>query len=185
MCVGANGGLTSHHRERRGKCRPLRLSRTPGVPDLSRLGQRSPRMANRRDTDEVKDYTFESHQRPDGKIVKRTKNLAGIVVSEDLTSHGRVIESKSFDHQTGAFTGRAVYEWDEERKPLRTTEYDAEGDVVWIQERGQPPSVGEFYRGAKPFHIYPKRRGPNNSPEATPGRHPPVTPSPSSGAPRL
>ena len=34
----------------------------------------------------------------------------------------------------------------------------AEGDVVMSQERDKPPVTGEFYRGEKPFHVYPKKK---------------------------
>ena len=116
-------------------------------------------MANGGDFDEDdQEYTFESHRRSDGKPVEVMKNRAGIVVSEKLLSGGRVVEALSFDEKDGKLSTRTLYEWDQGRKPLRTTTYDAEGDVVMSQERDKPPVTGEFYRGEKPFHVYPKKK---------------------------
>ncbi len=116
-------------------------------------------MANGANSEEdVTDHTFESRQLPDGKIVRLMKNAAGIVVGEDLTSLGRTIENRSFDQVTGALVTRTIYEHDGRRKPLRRTTYDADGDMMLMQERGSPPVVGDRYRGERPFHVYSKKK---------------------------
>ncbi|HQL42234.1 MAG TPA: hypothetical protein PLO93_08075 [Candidatus Omnitrophota bacterium] len=98
------------------------------------------------------EYIFEDTKNADGTTVRVMKTLSGIVVSESvLNSEGREIENKSFD-ATGNVTGRAVYEQDGQRKPLKVTSYDGKGNLIFTQERGKPPIFyGEHQAGKPPF----------------------------------
>jgi len=98
------------------------------------------------------EYIFEECPNADGTSRKVMKTLAGVVVSESFCDRNQqMIERKDYD-AAGNVTGRAIYEQDGQRKPLKTTTYDAKGNLIFVQERGKPPVFyGEHQAGAPPF----------------------------------
>lgn len=98
------------------------------------------------------EHIFEEHNSADGTSRQVMKNLTGVIVSESFYDRDhRLIERKDYDER-GKVVGRAVYEQDGQRKPLRTTSYDAKGNLIFVQERGKPPTFyGEHQAGAPPF----------------------------------
>lgn len=101
---------------------------------------------------EEPEYIFEEGKKADGTTLRVMKTLSGVVVNESvLNREGRELESRSFD-AAGNVTGRAVYEQDGQRKPLKTTSYDGKGNLIFIQERGKSPIFyGEHQAGKPPF----------------------------------
>ncbi len=98
------------------------------------------------------DHLFEGKKNSDGTTQELMKTRAGVVVSESFYDRDhRLIERRDYD-AAGNVTGRAVYEQDGQRKPLKTTSYDRDGNVVFVQERGKPPIFyGEHQAGAPTF----------------------------------
>ena len=103
---------------------------------------------NRKDPE----YIFEDKNGAEGTTLTLMKTPAGVLVGEILRDNaGREIENKSYD-ASGNIIRRTAYDWDDQRKPVKTTTWDAKGNLISIHERGKPPIFyGEHQAGAPPF----------------------------------
>jgi len=97
-------------------------------------------------------YIFEEFPNADGTSRKVMKTPDGVMTSESIYDRNhQLIERKDYD-AAGNITGRAIYEQDGQRKPLKTTSYDHKGNLIYVQERGKPPIFyGEHQAGAPQF----------------------------------
>jgi hypothetical protein len=76
------------------------------------------------------------------KRVGRSKTAGITLLEVKLDREGREIE-KQFFHDDGTLKKRILYEYDQSRKPLMTTAFDANDKLVFRQERGKQPELIE------------------------------------------
>jgi len=98
------------------------------------------------------DYIFEEQKNADGTSSTFMKTPEGVLVCRsEYDPERRLIERTDFDTD-GRVTSRAVYEQDGQSKPLKTSSYDARGNLIFVQKRGQTPVFyGEYQAGKPPF----------------------------------
>lgn len=98
------------------------------------------------------DYVFDEEKFPDGTTRTLIRNKAGVLIGEEFRDrNNRRTESRAYDEK-GNLTNRTVYEQDGGPKALKITSYDAEGNLVFVQERDRPPIFhGKYKEGKPPF----------------------------------
>jgi hypothetical protein len=98
------------------------------------------------------EYVSEINRNSDGTSEKLLKNREGRIISRSIFNcNDDEVERFHYDAE-GNISGRAVYEVDGHRKPLKTTAYDSKGNVIFVKERGKSPVFyGDYRSGAPPF----------------------------------
>ena len=104
-------------------------------------------------TDINNDFVYEESRNADGSSIQLMRSKVGITLCESIFDARRqLIERRDYD-ETGRLKGRAVYEQDGEHKPLKTTAYDANGALIFVQERGRAPVFYGTHRAGKPKQL--------------------------------
>ena len=99
------------------------------------------------------DYVFEEHQNADGTSYILMKMPDGLTVCKSTYDHEkRLVERVDYD-KDGHIAARALYDHDSQEKPKRTTSFDADGNLVFIQIRGHPPVFYGEYQAGKPAFM--------------------------------
>jgi hypothetical protein len=76
------------------------------------------------------------------KRVGKSKTTGITLLEVKLDREGREIE-KRFFHDDGQWNKRIVYEYDQARRPLLITAFDANGTLLLRHERGKRPELFE------------------------------------------
>lgn len=68
--------------------------------------------------------------------------------------HGAHLRSwRAYHDAAGNVSGREIDEQDDQRKPLKTAAYDAKGDLIFVEERGNSPIFYGTPPAGKPLFM--------------------------------
>ena len=111
-------------------------------------------MANGGDYEEdAIEYVFEEERDSSGALLTRTtKTKKGITAFMEIFSRrDLLIERRIFDPLSGTPWGAVYFEYLKGKSPTTIKLVDAHGNIVFSEERGEPPAISDVFRSPQPF----------------------------------